>query len=286
MTVPGRDMIGEPGDVARGLDDPRLSLAVALAREGGRLAVGAQGHVAVAWKGPGDRVTDADRAIQTRIIAEISRAFPGDGLMAEEDPAARTGDREFLWVVDPLDGTNNFALGVPCFAVSIGILRAGLAYAGVIHDPNTGFTCWARRGRGAFAGERRLVLLGHQLTGASNVSVRVPLEPRLKPLVYEWLERHKLRGFGSVALHLAYASVGALDVLLDHKAALWDIAAGASLLLESGGAITDLLGRPLFPVDPDVYRGGPVPFVAGNPVAHAEAVARCRTLLGAGDHRP
>jgi myo-inositol-1(or 4)-monophosphatase len=272
-------------DSTHGLDDPRLALAVALAREGGRLAVAAQGRGAVAWKGPRDQMTDVDMAIQSRIVKEIGSAFPRDGLMAEEDPRASTVDREFVWVVDPLDGTNNFALGAPCFVVSIGILRAGFAYAGVVHDPNTGFTCWARRGRGAFAGERPLALPGHQLTEASNVAVRVPLEPRLRPLVHEWLERHKLRGFGSVALHLAYASIGALDALIDHKAALWDLAAGAVLLLESGGAITDLLGRPLFPVDPEVYRGAPVPFVAGNAIAHAEAVAKCRVLLGAGDGR-
>ena len=72
-------------------------------------------------------------------------------------------------------------------------------------------------------------------------------------------------------------------MVLDHRAALWDLAAGAVVLLEAGGAITDLVGRPLFPIDPARYRGGPVPFVAGNPVAHAEAVARCRTFLEAGE---
>jgi myo-inositol-1(or 4)-monophosphatase len=239
----------------------------------------------VAWKGPGDRVTDADTAVQSHLVTRIASAFPGDGMMAEEAPHARTADREFVWVVDPLDGTNNFALGVPCFAVSIGILRTGFAYAGVIHDPNTSFTCWARRGRGAFAGERRLALSAHPLAEASNVAVRVPLDPRLTPLVGEWLEHCKLRGFGSVALHLAYAAIGALDVILDHKATLWDLAAGAVLLLEAGGAITDPLGRPLFPVDPALYRGGPVAFVAGNAMAHTETVRRCRALLGAGDGR-
>jgi len=272
-------------DPARGLDDPRLALAMALAREGGRQAMASQGRVAVAWKGPGDRVTASDTAIQSHIAREISAAFPDDGMIAEEPGDTRAGDHEFVWVVDPLDGTNNFALGIPCFAVSIGILRAGLAYAGVIHDPNTRFTCWARRGRGAFAGERRLTLSAHPLAEASNVTVRVPLDPRLRPLVGEWLERYRLRGFGSVALHLAYAAMGALDVLLDHKASLWDIAAGAVVLLEAGGAITDPLGRPLFPVDPSLYRGEPVPFVAGNAMAHTEAVARCRVLLGAGDGR-
>jgi myo-inositol-1(or 4)-monophosphatase len=273
-------------DPTRGLDDPRLALALALAREGGRQALVTQGRVGVAWKGPGDRVTATDIAIQSHIAREISDAFPDDGMIAEEHGGARARDHEFVWVVDPLDGTNNFALGIPCFAVSIGIVRAGLAYAGVIHDPNTRFTSWARRGRGAFAGERRLALAAHPLAEASNVAVRVPLDPRLRPLVGDWLERCKLRGFGSVALHLAYAAIGALDVVLDHKAPLWDLAAGAVLLLEAGGAITDPLGRPLFPVDPSLYRGEPVPFVAGNAMAHGEAVARCRVLLGAGDGRP
>src|SRR5262245_15931859 len=114
-------------DTTHGLDDSRL----ALAREGGRLAVAAQGRVAVAWKGPGDRMTTVDTAIQSRIVKEIGNAFPGDGMLAEEEPHATTADREFVWVIDPLDGANNFALGVPCFVVSIGILRAGFAYPGL-----------------------------------------------------------------------------------------------------------------------------------------------------------
>jgi myo-inositol-1(or 4)-monophosphatase len=272
-------------DSTSAFDDPRLALALTLAREGGRQALAAQGRTALSWKGPGDRVTATDSAIQSHIAREISDAFPDDGMIAEEQGSAMVEDHEFVWVVDPLDGTNNFVLGIPCFAVSIGILRAGLAYAGVIHDPNTRFTCWARRGRGAFAGERRLALSGHPLAAASNVAVRVPLDRRLKPLIGEWLARPKLRGFGSVALHLAYAAIGALDVLLDHKATLWDLAAGSVLVLEAGGAITDPFGGPLFPVDLALYRGEPVPFVEGNAIAHAEAVARCRVLLGSAGGR-
>ena len=154
-------------------------------------------------------------------------------------------------------GTNNFALGLPCFAVSIGILRGGLPYAGA------------------------LVLAGRPLTAASNVSARVPLDPELAPAVTGWLRRYKLRGFGSVALHLAYAALGALDVVLDHKATLWDVAAGAVILLEAGGVITDPHGRPLFPPDAAAYRGAPMPFLAGHPAAHAEALSDCRAVLDA-----
>lgn len=260
--------------------DARLQLALALAHQGGRQATGAvRAEVRVDWKGPGDRVTDVDVAIQARLTERIRTCFPDDGIVAEEGLLLDPGAREFVWVVDPLDGTNNFALGIPCFAVSIGILRHGLPHAGVVHDPSTGFTCSAMRGHGAVAGGRALALLGRPLTAASNVAVRVPLDPELAPATIGWLRSYKLRGFGSVALHLAYAAIGALDVVLDHKATLWDLAAGAAVLLEAGGTITDPRGQPVFPPDAAAYGGSPMPFLAGNTAAHAEALADCRAVL-------
>ncbi len=269
--------------------DPRLSLALRLAREAGRHAVARAGGARVESKGPGDRVTDVDLASQARIAAEVGTWFPGDGLVAEEGARGAGLDREFVWVLDPLDGTNNYALGIPCFAVSIGILRAGAPWAGVVHDPNTGFTCWSLHGQGAFAGDRRLTVHGRALSAASNVAVRVPVDPVLGPVVGEWMERYKFRGFGSVALHLAYAALGALDLVLDHRAALWDLAAGAAVVIEAGGALTDPAGEPLFPFPVASYRGAPVPFLAGNPEAHAQGVAACRARLwcgAAGEGRP
>jgi myo-inositol-1(or 4)-monophosphatase len=233
----------------------------------------------VDYKGPGDRVTDVDVAIQAQIVERIRASFPDDGLVAEEGLTLDPGSREFVWVVDPLDGTNNFALGIPCYAVSIGILRDGQPHAGVVHDPNTGFICSALRRHGAVAGTGAITLPGRPLTPASNVSVRVPLDPDLAVATIGWMRRYKLRGFGSVALHLAYAAIGALDVVLDHKATLWDLAAGAAVLLEAGGTITDPGGRPLFPPGAAAYGGAPTPFLAGNTAAHAEALADCRAVL-------
>jgi myo-inositol-1(or 4)-monophosphatase len=267
----------------RATGDARLRLAIALARRGGRLAVSSCAGARVAFKGPGDRVTDVDVAIESQLVRRIRAGFPDDGIVAEESLAAGPGAHEFVWVLDPLDGTNNYALGIPCYAVSIGILRQGLPHAGVVHDPSTGFTCWARRGHGAFAGSRRLGLASRPLGVASNVTARVPVDRGLAPVVVDWLRRYKFRGFGSVALHLAYAAIGALDVVLDHRAALWDVAGAAAVLLEAGGALTDLRGRPLFPPDAAAYRGAPVPFLAGNPAAHAEALSACRAVVdGAG----
>jgi myo-inositol-1(or 4)-monophosphatase len=266
----------------RGSSGARLQLALALAHQGGRQATGAvRAEVRVDWKGPGDRVTDVDVAIQERLAERIRSCFPDDGIVAEEGLAVDPGAREFVWVVDPLDGTNNFALGIPCFAVSIGILRHGLPHAGVVHDPSTGFTCSAMRGHGAVAGGRVLALPARPLTAASNVAVRVPLDPELAPATIGWLRHYKLRGFGSVALHLAYAAIGAIDVVLDHQATLWDVAAGAAILLEAGGTITNPRGQPCFPPGAAAYGGAPMPFLAGNTSAHGEALADCRAALDA-----
>lgn len=260
-------------------DEPRLVLALRLAREAGRHVAASLGRADVLWKRPGERVTAADVEAQTRIVQEIAASFPGDGLLAEEGGQATGLDREYVWAVDPLDGTNNLALGIPCFAVSIGLLRRGSPWAGVVHDPNTGFTAWSLGGRGAFAGEQRLRLRGGRLGPASYVCARVPLAPDLAPVVADWLAHHRCRVFGAVALHLAYAALGAIDLVLDHRAALWDLAAGASLLLEAGGLVTDPAGRALFPLDLTAYGGEALPFLAGNPVAHAEAVAAIRASL-------
>jgi myo-inositol-1(or 4)-monophosphatase len=261
------------------IGDPRVELALKLAQEAGRHTLAAMGRTRVAWKSPGERVTEVDLAVQARLIEEIETRFPGDGVVAEEGARAPGGEHEFVWVLDPLDGTNNYALGVPCFAISIGIIRAGMPWAGVVHDPNTSFLGWAARGRGAYAGGRRLALTPQALHAASNVAMRVPLDPNTRPIALEWLERHKLRNFGSVALHLAYAALGALAVILDHQAALWDVAGGAAILLEAGGRVTDVHGQPLFPFPVVGYRGQPLALLAGNPFAHAEAVAACRAVL-------
>jgi myo-inositol-1(or 4)-monophosphatase len=264
-----------PADV---VGDPRVALALRLAEDAGRRAVAGQWETAVRWKGPGDRVTEMDLRAQAEIVSAIRSRFPADAIVAEEDEPRWAADREFTWIVDPLDGTNNYALGIPCFAVSLGVFHRGEPYAGVIHDPNTGFRCCALRGQGAFSAGRRLTLTPRALGTASNVCVRVPVEPDLEPLVSQWLREYKFRGFGSVALHLAFAALGAIDLILDHRAALWDLAAGAAVLLEAGGRVTSPAGGPLFPFDVASYRGGAVPFLAGNPLAHAAAAGSCRAL--------
>ena len=108
------------------LADKRLSLALMLVRHAGRDALARRAKATVAWKSPGDLVTDADAALQSWIVQQVRTQFPEDWMIAEEARGAWASQAEFVWIVDPLDGTNNYAVGIPCFAVSVGIFRRGL----------------------------------------------------------------------------------------------------------------------------------------------------------------
>ena len=111
------------------------------------------------------------------------------------------------------------------------------------------------------------------------MAVRVPLDPELAPATIGWMRRYKLRGFGSVALHLAYAAIGALDVVLDHKATLWDRCRRRRGAAGGGRHHHRSVRSALFPPAAAAYGGAPMPFLAGNTAAHAEALADCRAVL-------
>jgi fructose-1,6-bisphosphatase/inositol monophosphatase family enzyme len=113
----------------------------------------------------------------------------------------------------------------------------------------------------------------------SLFSIRSPLPGDVSPAVRGWLERFRLRRFGSTTLQLCYVAMGALAWVHDHHASLWDLAGAAPVLLEAGGVMTAPDGSPLFPIDPDGYAGEPIGFLAGDPQAHDE----CRRELAAGE---
>jgi myo-inositol-1(or 4)-monophosphatase len=168
---------------------PRLAAAARLARLAGRVALERWPKGAATWKDDGSMVTDADISIQSLLEGEIAAGFPEDGVLGEEGPAARRLDAPHVWVVDPIDGTNNFGRGLPGFSVSVGVLRYGRPFCGAVYDP--------------VADQLFRGLVGH---GA-------------------WLNERPLR-----------------------------------------------VTAPLFPLDPDGYRGEPIAFLAGDPLAHDESL--------------
>ena len=251
----------------------RERLASDLALRGGRMALEYFHRAHVSSKPDGSLVTDADLAIQERLAAEIARAFPDDAIIGEE-AGLSTGPRHavYRWVLDPVDGTNNFARGLPGFSVSIGVLRNGQPFAGAVYDPITRWLFAACAGRGAWLNDRPLRTSPAPLSAGSLIAVRTPFEDGVPPFVEDWLGRHRLRRFGSTALQLCYVAMGGLDMVYDHRASLWDIAGAAPVLLEAGGVLTLADGAPMFPVAATRRESAPVALLAGNPISHAQAL--------------
>lgn len=203
------------------------------------------------FKGRRDLLTVADRSSEEYILAEINRRYPGHVVLAEETASEATAarrDAEWLWVVDPLDGTTNFVHQIPMFAVSIGVVYRGSPYAGIVHAPRLAETFTAVRGQGA------------RLNGAPmGVSTTDDLEDALLATGFayrvEKLARNNLDHFqhlirvaravrrcGSAALDLAYVACGRFDGFWELHLSPWDVAAGAALIREAGGLVTDFDG--------------------------------------------
>jgi myo-inositol-1(or 4)-monophosphatase len=255
------------------LADPRWTLAVRLVRLGGRLALERFADPRVEWKSDESMVTDADVLIQERLTAEIETAFPGDLVVGEEGSArAELSPRVPVWVIDPIDGTNNFGRGLSGFAVSIGVLIGGMPAIGAVYDPVADQLFTACAGHGAWVGARPLRLRGAPLGPRSLMSIRTPLAGGVPAAVVEWLTRYRLRRTGSTALHLCYVAMGALAFVHDHAASLWDIAGAAPVLLEAGGRLTTPEGDALFPVGAAAVGGARLAFVAGDHIAHRHAL--------------
>ncbi len=227
-------------------------------------------------------VTDVDLLAQQIIVANITREFPEHQIIAEEEIASdhrehRARSSEYCWVVDPLDGTRNFAHGLPVFCVAIALLKEGRPIAGVIHDPNLGIAYTATQGGGAFADGRRLATSDRSWADAPLLGIPTPRRGPLPRAVREdWSGRAILRHLGSTCLNLAFTAAGALDASFGQEIKLWDIAAGALLVTEAGGIITTPGGEALFPVDPSKYKGEDLAFLAGGRGLHRELIESLR----------
>jgi myo-inositol-1(or 4)-monophosphatase len=257
--------------------EARARLAGELALLGGRLALERFHHAQVSLKRDGTLVTDADLAIQEALGREIARVFPRDGLVGEEGPIGEPRyPARYAWILDPIDGTNNFARGMPGFTVSVGVLRDRVPFAGAVYDPVARWLFTAGAGRGAWLNDRPLRVRGEPLAGEALFAIRTPCATGLPDFVDGWMRRHRVRRFGSTALHLCYVALGGLDFVHDDRASLWDIAGAAPVLLEAGGVLTTDDGAPVFPVSDAQAAGGPIAFLAGHAASHAAALREVR----------
>ena len=261
--------------------ESRGRLVADLALLGGRLALERFHRADVSVKADGTVVTDADMAIQEALGREIARLFPTDGLVGEGGPIGEPRRQaRYAWILDPIDGTNNFARGMPGFSVSVGVLRDRMPFAGAVYDPVARWLFTACAGRGAWLNDRPLRVRAEPLAGGSVFAMRSPCPAGVPDYMDGWLRHYRLRRFGSTALHLCYVALGGLDFVHDDRASLWDIAGAAPVLLEAGGVLTTDDGAPLFPVTSAQAAGEPMALLAGRPASHTEAVRDVRAGRG------
>jgi myo-inositol-1(or 4)-monophosphatase len=229
-----------------------LDLALTIARGAGEILLEGRERLtslAVAYKGLRDPVTEIDRASEDYLRAEIARERPGDRFLGEEGGEREGGTGERLWIVDPLDGTVNFMHGHPVFCVSIALTVAGRVEAGVVHAPRMRETFWATRGRGAFCDGKRLRvspeadLAGAVLaTGFAYNRGEAGKQTNLDNFSRLTMASQGLRRMGAAALDLAYVAAGIYDGFWELYLSPWDVAAGALLIEEAGGRVTDFGG--------------------------------------------
>ncbi len=222
----------------------RVEGALAAARRAGAVLLRHRGRLqAVEHKGRVDLVSEADRASEELLAAALLEAFPTDDWLGEEG-GVRGGGGPFRWIVDPLDGTTNYVHGLPIFAVSIGLLHAGLPVAGVIHTPAMGETFHGWRGGGVWRnGAPVAVSVTNQLVDAV-LSTGLPYErTAMAPQLlsdWSWGIHHVqgLRRTGAAAVDLAWTACGRLDGYWERHIGPWDYVAGALLVEEAGGRAT------------------------------------------------
>ncbi len=241
-------------------------LAIAAAAAAGELVARAHARpetLTAEVKSPGDYVTEVDRAAERAAIGVLRAGAPDIAILAEESGGTRN-DR--MWVVDPVDGTTNFLRGFPVVGVSVALVEDGRPVVGAVNAPLLGEAWSAAEGCGAADREgRRLSVSTHP--GAGVVATGFPFRrkdrlPRYVRVLTSALERFEdLRRAGAASLDLAYVGAGAFDGYFELGLGLWDIAAGALLVREAGGVVTDWNG------DPDaVFVSGDI--LAGTPSWH------------------
>ncbi|HWE02521.1 MAG TPA: inositol monophosphatase [Tepidisphaeraceae bacterium] len=260
-----------------------LQFAIELARGAGKIALSHWGKVERLTKThvatTAEAVTEADRASQRYIVNGLRRRFPSDGIIGEEsetgssitfdapDPLGR------VWVIDPIDGTNNFISGLGNFAVCIGLLEKGSPVLGVVFDVTRDLMYSAAAGEGAWLGNNRLHARLTPLDDSAMIMITSNLIDKAGRCP-DWACRFisqtdwKIRMLGSAALEAIQVAAGVAHGAITVNGKLWDCVAPAAIVLEAGGVITDLTGGKIFPFDSANYQGAKTPFLMAGPLAH------------------
>ncbi len=239
-----------------------LEVARLCAAEGGRIALGLFGKPQeVVVKGRGNVVTRADFEVEACIHRILEEEFPEHAVLSEETRSEVDPTGGWVWVVDPLDGTKNYASGVPFFCVNVGLCLDGEPVLGVTFDPCRNEWFVGERGSGATVNEVPLRASTRPAVSASVIGVDLGYSDQrgkaMLQLVHDiFPDMQGLRIPGSAALGLAYTAAGRFDLYLHNYLFPWDIAAGLLLVREAGGIITDRKGKPIRVTSRGLIAGG------------------------------
>jgi len=246
---------------------PMLNIALRAARSAGEKIVRASDRldlIKVDEKGVNDFVTDVDRNAEQEIISIIHRAYPSHGYLGEESGSSNP-DSDYIWVIDPLDGTTNFIRGIPHYAVSIGCLLDGKLEHAVVYNPVTREEFTASRGYGAQLNGKRLRVTSRSTLDGALVGTGIPFRHHKEELLPAYMKTLAevasrtagIRRPGSAALDLAYVAAGRYDAFWEMGLKPWDMAAGALLVTEAGGLVSDFNGGNDFLENGNIVCGNP-----------------------------
>ena len=255
-------------------------LAIELARAAGRmLRAELHGPRRIAFKdSPTNLLTEMDARAEALIVDGLLARFPDDAILAEERGAAagRSGRR---WIIDPLDGTTNYAHGLPLYGVSIALEMGGRVALGVVYDPSQGELFVAERGAGAFCNDTRLTVSASATLDTSLLATGFPYDIRsradnnLREYGAFAVRTRGVRRLGSAVLYLAWVAAGRFDGYWELRLGPWDVAAGGLMVEEAGGRLTAIDGGALDLEQPTV--------VASNGRIHDAMLAVLREIRGA-----
>lgn len=244
-----------PPNIPLSENSPPLRVALQAAAAGGQIVADYFHQGVQVWskseQEPQNLVSRADLESEQK-VAEIIRGYFPDHQIVGEEQAKGSIDADHVWIIDPLDGTNNFAHRIPQFAVSIGYYQSGKAQCGVVFNPIRGDWYWAVRGQGAYHNHRRLSVSAAQQLSETLVGVGfyydrgVMMEATLRAL-HDFFKAgvHGTRRFGAASLDLCMVADGMLGAFFEYHLSPWDFAAGGLIVQEAGGKITTARGHPL-----------------------------------------
>ncbi|WP_018692992.1 inositol-1-monophosphatase [Algicola sagamiensis] len=245
---------------------PMLNIAIRAARNAGNVIARAFEHpdkIEAVQKGNNDIVTNIDKEAETAIIETIKKSYPDHGFVGEEFGQQGSAESDYLWIIDPLDGTTNFVKGIPHFSVSIALKVKGKIEHAVVYDPMRNELFAASRGQGAQLNGRRIRTSNMKELSGVLLATGFPHRSKHHTEAYLnifgalFVHSTDIRRSGSAALDLAYVAAGRHDGFWEIALKPWDTAAGILLVKEAGGLITDFIGNDNVEKTGNIVAGGP-----------------------------